>query len=258
MQLRFILAVFLSIALVGLASWYRFGVESYTQPVDLAALESTSIDSEYYSDEAFLEEFLKPKATSTVAVAEDLSSTDIVGRQLILDYVNLAASGGASISSINALADKYVDSIPSLNKAEPLNITDIKIVADSKVNFQNYAEVITDIHNSYAQELVGLGISGVGLNTLGPELYAFTKAFSQAYKKAAFRLESLPVPQSLASKHLELINSYLSSAAAMESIAHTEEDSAEALAGIIVLKTNLDKEDSLLVEISDILTLNEL
>jgi len=89
---------------------------------------------------------------------------------------------------------------------------------------------------------------------LNTALYSFALTLSTAYTEAASKLKNLPVPASLVPTHLQLVNSYLSSATAMKAVSETEQDSAAAFAGLVVLNENLNKENTILTEISQILT----
>lgn len=253
MRFKVALAFLISIILIGGASWSRFGTPKYARP-NITTVEQGGEKGIY--DAEILQNFLTPKTetANTITPTTSLSDTDLIGRGLIMSYIDLATSGQATEDRITALADQYVEGIPTLNKAEILQYTDIKSVPDTQSNFQQYANNLTDIHQSYATSVKQAGVGPNGLNTLNPELYSFASTFSNAYKNAALKLKDVPVPSSLAQNHLQLLNSYLSSATAMEAVSKTEQDSASAFAGLIVLNENLNKEDVLLIEISKILT----
>lgn len=252
MRLRLALAFLVSIALIGVASWSRFAVAEKT-PANIVAIEQPEISGDDYDE--ILRDFLEPKtATSTPSEKGPLSSTDLIGRGLIMDYIGLAASGQATEASIATLANQYVTSIPALSKAQTISYSDLKKVTDTKINFQNYADELIKIHNSYAEIINGTNLDA--FTNLNPNLYSMASTLGQAYIEAASKLKSLPVPTSLIQVHLQLVNSYFSSAAAMNAISGTETDSAAAFAGLITLNDNLTKEDAFLSEISQILTSN--
>ncbi|KKQ83449.1 MAG: hypothetical protein UT07_C0004G0003 [Parcubacteria group bacterium GW2011_GWB1_38_8] len=254
MRFRLALALLISILLVVTASWSRFGTTNYAPSI--ATLEQIQTDNEYYSDDSFIRDFLKPSTASTTLPAEPLSNTELIGRQLILDYIGLATSGQATEANIDAVANKYLESIPKIIKVQKISRSDIKIVPDNKSNFQNYADQILKIHREYAENINKAYTGANSLKTLNPAMYAFTLTFNISYINAANGLKNLPVPTSLADLHLQLINSYFSSAASMKALSETEQDSTAAFAGLIILNENLDKEDVILNEISNILTAN--
>lgn len=253
MRLRLALAFLVSIALIGAASWFRL-TTSENAPSNIVAVEQFGTSDVY--DGNILRDFLEPKATSTTSVETTLSNTDLIGRQLILDYVGLAASGGAGPESIDALANKYIDNLPALNDTPSIGYADIKTVPNTKSNFQNYADEITKIYIEYAERISKASIGGDNLNTLNPALYSFALTFNAAYIDAALKLQNLSVPASLAPIHLQLVNSYLSSAAATKAVSETEEDSAAAFAGLVILNKNVVKEKTLINEIDRTLISN--
>lgn len=253
MRFRLALALSASIIVIGIASWLRFGTIKYVSP-SIVAVEQAGVDSKSYED--IIQELAKPKTASTTSIEGPTSGTEVISHQLISDYVDLAAGGRATESSIASLADKYVENIPTLIKATVISYSDIQIVPNTKINFQNYADTLTKINSEYTNQISKASSGKENLAVLGPDLYFLAKNFSLAYTDAIPKLKNLPVPTSLALSHLQLINSYLSSAAAMKAISETEQDSATAFAGLIILNQNLTKEDLLLNEIGKILTSN--
>lgn len=253
MRFNLALAVLMSVLLIGVSSWSRFTTTNKTQQ-GIVAVEQFNTNNDDYED--ILQDFSTPKTASTTPVERSLSNTDLIGRQLILDYIGLAGSGQATDASVAALAEQYVISIPSINKAPTINSKDIQVVSNIKTNFQSYANEFTKIHKSYAEYINKAYVVGTNLNTLNPELYSLAITFSTAYTDTALKLKNLPVPTSLVSAHIQLVNSYLSSATAMKAISETEQDSAAAFAGLITLNENLDKENAFINAISQILTSN--
>ena len=255
MRFRLALAFSVSVILIGFASWSRLGTAENTQP-GIVAVERLGTNEEGYQD--FLQDFLEPKTLEATSPGEPLSNTDIIGRQLVMDYIELSASGKATEASLAALADRYVESIPALTQASSISYADIQTVPDTKANFQNYADKLVKIHKDYAARIGKAAAQEASFESLNPALYSFVSTFGAAYKDAALKLQGLPVPAALVKSHLQLVNKYLSSAAAMEAVSKTETDSATAFAGLIVLKRNVDEEEALRGEISRILTLNGL
>ena len=254
MRLGLALALLVSTLLIGTASWYRFATTKYVQS-DLVAIQPFDTENAY-SEEEILSDFLRPKTASSTFPEGPLSNTDIIGRQLIMDYIGLAASGGTDTKSISILVDRYIESIPTLNQAATISTAELRTISNTKSNFQNYATGLTKIYKEYATQ-ISAAYQGVGrVEGLNPAIYSFALTASNAYAEAALKLKNLPVPASLASTHLQLVNSYYSSAAAMRAIAETERDSVSAFAGMTVLSENTDKEKVLLTEISQILTSN--
>ena len=252
MSFRIALALSLSVILVGVASWDRFiGVEKSNPTISIVENTNTEAQDKYY------QELMKGYTeTSTSTATKKLTGTDLIGRQMIIDYVDLSTSGQASSDNINALAERYVESIPTLNNARKASILDIKVVSNSKTSFQNYSNEISSIQSQYAKDTDNLYNKNPNINELGKAYYGFSSSMSTIYNELANKLMETPVPGSLVQKHLELINIYLSNASAVEAMSKTEEDPATSFAGIIALKENTNREGLVLNEILKILTEN--
>ena len=253
MHARLALALFVSTLLVGGALWIRLSNGAEIK------YELATVESDDAADAELLQYFLEPPEETPTAPVKTapLTNTDILGRQLVMDYINLAASGEATEAQIETLAQKYVEIIPALNLAESISYIDLTTAPNTKANFQKYADEITAIHKTYAENISKKYV-GVNLDKPNAATYSFALAFGQAYRDAAEKLKDISVPNSLVQVHLKLTNSYLSSAASMKAVAQIDLDSASAFAGVITLNQNLNQEDALRGEISKILTANGL
>lgn len=134
MRNRVAFALFLSLLLVGTATWMRSENYSENPSYSLTEVKNTSPKDDSFS----IESFLGIKENKAESEEVELSKTDIIGRQLILDYVELATSGQATEANIAALAERYVESIPNLNTVTKISPFDVKSVANNLANFQRY------------------------------------------------------------------------------------------------------------------------
>ena len=244
------LSLTISVLLIGVASWYRFGTVKVSQP-NLVAVELTADD---YKE--IVADFTGPKEVVMASSTKPFTSTDLVGRQLISDYVSLAGSGQVTDADILALADRYVEGLPTLSSAPTISYTDLKLVSDNKNNFQNYADTLTKIFNEYQASTNKIQINESDLETLSPAFYSSVATLSTAYASATFKLKIVAVPSSLGPSHLELVNIYLSTVAATNAISKTEQDSTAAFAALIHLNKDLERRTALLEEIAQILNSN--
>lgn len=255
MPFRLALALSVSVLFIGVASWYRFGTVEKVQP-NIVAVDTLETGSNNYED--ILGDFTAPKTAGTTTPQDPLSSTDLIGRQLILDYVGLAANGQATEAGLDLLASQYVENIATISKTVAMSSADIKTVADTKANFQNYDKKITKIYGDYAESIGKMRAVADNPDTLDSALYAAMLNLNATYNKAALELKDLPVPLSLATPHLKLLNSYLSSAAATKAISETQQDPAAAFASLVILSENNNAENAILNEISQILISNDI
>ncbi|MBI1974535.1 MAG: hypothetical protein HYS51_01640 [Candidatus Zambryskibacteria bacterium] len=248
MRQRLALAFLVSTTIIGAALWQRVSTTSYVKP----ALEITPKLDVYQgiSDEDFVRDFTEPtKADSTVA-EKPLTNTDIIGRQLVSDYIGLVVKGGAGTETINTLAEQYASIVPSLNKSAKLTYTDIRTAPTTEDNLKYYGNEIDRIYVSYS-ELINKAYS-----SSRTAYYSFAKDAVPAYLQIIEDIKMLSVPLPLASTHLELINLHLSNLSAAESIQKAEEDPLTAFAGFIAINDNSEKEIALLKEIEQTIQIN--
>ncbi len=193
--------------------------------------------------------------SSSTAETENLTGTDLIGRQLILDYVSLAQEGQASAENLNLLAENYVDSLPTLISAQKIYSTDIQVVTNNSANFQKYSDEMESIYKDYSSGLFGSYSERDYLSETdgGKEMYI---KMAKVYQETADRLKSLAIPNAVGEEHLELINTYLENAAGMRSVANSETDAASSFAGVITISSNLEDEQRLLEEIEKIVNEN--
>jgi len=185
-----------------------------------------------------------------------LTTTDLIGHQLILDYVDLATRGQATDENLNKLAENYVDSIPTILSPRTLNYTDLTSVSNTRLNLQTYATDFTKIYKSYSERVKAANANAKNSNVLGPGLYSLASNLSKIYLDTSNQLQKLPVPLALAENHLKIINIYLEDSVAMKAISETEKDASQAFAGMVTINNNMDEESAILNSITDILTKN--
>lgn len=254
MKPKIVLALSVSALIIGGASFSRFyspvkasnsGITAVNQKVDNTTAFQTAAGA--YSNAA---------STTGAATETSLSNTDVIGRQLILDYVDLATSGRATEENINALAERYAESIPTLSKVVSVKTDDIQTESNTLENFKNYDDALTIVLRKYENSIGTAYKQGKNLNTTGAGLYSFASVTSDIYSDTAESIKKIPTPIALVSAHMRLINNYLSSAAAFRALSETEKDPAAAFAGVLALNTNPDQEEAILKEISQILKSN--
>ena len=249
-----ILAVLASLVLVGGAFWYRFQTPEPTP--NLVAVTNETPTSEAFYNELFANFVNAASSTSATTPEDPKTGTELIGRQLMLDYLNLAGTGQATEANLQALADQYVESIPTLNYASRVTFGDLVIVGNDKEDFRTYSNGLGMIYQKHAGAVTSGSSMEEVSNSITNAHYAFLKKAGQSYTDQAIDLKNLPVPAKLANAHLKLVNLHLSSGAALESFSKTEEDPASGFAGVIILNQNLNEETTILQEIGTILSQN--
>jgi len=251
MQARLVLAISLSIILIGTAFLTRFF--NRTDNSDQLVLESNPVNIE--GVELFGNNFSKEVEKITTSDTEKPSGTDLFGRGLIGDYINLAASGQATQENLDSLAEMYINNIGILGSSKTINAFDLKIISSNKTNLSIYADNLVKIENEY-KKTISILYSQTPSTELGPELYLWTQKFGKACEKIAEDLQLIPTPTIVSILHVDLVNYYLSCSNAMLSIARTQEDPAQAFAGLATFNQQVSNERVILSDITTILNAN--
>jgi len=239
MRFRLTIALTISLFLIIFAGWMR--VHPKSPPQGLVAVKNADLapspEFSTTTDSNSLENI------STASTSEPLSDTDLIGRQLFSDYLDLTMQGQATPENVDALAGIYAQSITSLtNNAPRITSLDISIVPNSQASIQAYGDSLTNIYVKYEALLKDAFSSGQSLNTVGTALTAFGVNISKIYTNEVNELKKLSVPAKVSENHVSLINTYLSSASAYKALANADENPAEAVAAITIGEKNADQE----------------
>lgn len=176
-------------------------------------------------------------ATSTPeSKPETLSTTDLVARQLLMDYLGLASNGQTDPTSLQNLANKYVDQIAVLAKpAEEISPSSLQTVPDSSANYLAYDNTLSSLNQNFVNSLSRVDKSK-------PEEVAKTLAASYALE--ATELKSMPVPLGAVSAHIKIIANYETLAKAYGGI-FGDIDPSQAFANLYLLQNASSESDSL-------------
>ena len=236
-----ITAIVVSVVLIIGALWFRFSTTVST-PNNLVALPADQLPDTYYED--VIAKFLEPPATpsSTISSEEKLSTTDLVARQMVLDYLGLAQNGQATPANLSALAMKYIDTIPNALTPRTLLVTDLHVVSNSAAAYTAYGDAFNTAYQNYSTKLAG---AYVDTEVIGAASSKMAVSMAKTYTEMASILSKLSVPAALMQLHLSLINIYLANAASMNAITRAETDPASSFAGLILLKANASKEEEI-------------
>jgi len=244
-RIKLTIALSIAVALIGGATWSRF---FQTTPQE-AYLVSVPEIEQLSSEEEFLEDFVDTGASLSTGPAAPLSETDLVGRQLFSDYIELASMGQTSSENLNTLATKYANNIlngPSVGRIE---INQIIIVPNSEENLSRYSQSITFIRNKYKNLAEGQYRTSEISDVNSPAFKTFMSAAGKLYRASANELLGVQTPISLAEDHRALINNYLGSALAMEALANISNDPVSAYAALNTQAKNTKEETDLLLKI---------
>lgn len=241
-----IMALATSLALVGWASWYR--IVSRPAAALLVSVPHQDVPQAYYDD---LIQKYAGTSSSSPAEREDLTTTDLVSRQLISDYLALAQNGQATDANLTDLATRYAASIPTIITTKKIAPIDLHIVSNSQANYEAYSSQMTDIYNSYSSAI--LSVAPKSKLAASPADVPWDK-LEKAYAQTADRLKELSVPASIADDHASLVNLYVEDAAACHALSLSSSDPASSFAGLILWNSNAEKEKELTSEMQNIVS----
>lgn len=90
MKTRIAIALVASAILIGSALLSRTAGKD-KENIGVLSVREAEVSEEEYQD--FLQDFLSPRSSTTTPLEYSDNSTDLLGKQLVLDYVNLVATG---------------------------------------------------------------------------------------------------------------------------------------------------------------------
>ncbi len=251
MRFSILSALFVSVALIGGAGWFKTtNVKNPPQtitPVDRAS--DSGLDTYTPTSVADL------SANSLDEGGANLTTTDLVGRQLISDYLSLAGGSDVSEESLTKLGEKYANSIAEIESSTKIDPSTLTTVSDTKANLEKYSEELSLVENSRVDELNRISENeSVANESL---IYKTAGDISSIYEDAGERLMSISVPSSLLTLHTNLVNSYLSVSAGMKSLSKVEEDSVLSFAGVISAQSGIKAGQTIVRDIVEILIKND-
>ncbi len=248
MRFSILSALLVSVALIGGAGWFK------TTNVKNAPQSIVSVDSNRANELSTYTPTNKANlgtANQAISQEDTLNTTDLVSRQMFLDYINLVSEGNASTDSLDLIADKYVELIPTLSIDSPqaIKITDLAIIPDTESAYKNYDEKMTGAYNEYISAL-SYEDNDIFSETVEPEVENPTDHMHQEYLRIANSLKVIPVPSSIATLQLELINHYLELAFLFENISSESDDPATLMAHMVKINNKIYADDAIIEQIN--------
>lgn len=245
MLFRVGLAVFVSLALIGGAVWSQLPGAKNSAPT-LVAVETKRDYTDIYWPE---------KIEDTTNDEASLTTTDLVSRQLMGDFMNLSINGQATQGSIENLAGRYAELIESLGgaSAEEFMLSDLNVVPANQNTLASYRQSLDE-----AKESFWIDSEESADEIDESDEYEAAIVMSILYESMVNRLLELSVPQSVASAHLALVNNYSTLAAEMLLVSNSDSDPMLIIANLSSLSDNLDREERLWGNIDQILAKHDL
>ncbi|MBX4198074.1 hypothetical protein KW782_01940 [Candidatus Parcubacteria bacterium] len=183
----------------------------------------------------------KKETTSSTASAP-LTTTEKLARDLFTQYMTLKQTGKEITPGIEQqLVQNFIDASKTTTDTKPTyNLGHLKLTTNTPEALRNYGNAFGKIilSNSFAQfdkegllinELV---IANVAVEKNNPAELKKIEAMITAYRKIIAGLLALPVPQNVATSHLDFINNLQFAIKADEGLLKVFEDSAQSIVSL--------------------------
>lgn len=187
---------------------------------------------------------------------ENLTETDKLARELFSTVASLNQAGAVDQSTVEQLSSSLIEKIKNSTPRKTFLISDIKIVKnDTAQAVKIYNDTLDKISKDYPYPkktipdvLEKLVIDGENIDeSVLPELDPIVKQLN----KILSEILKVPVPESLASLHLEFINELQKLSENVSDIRLYDTDIIIALSGINKYETTATNLDSAAINLSD-------
>lgn len=252
------IALLLSLSLVGGALWYRF---VRIAPYSISEEIVTVRDANNYSSEDLVGNETSGDNGSAVLESpevSELSEADVIGQRLFSDYISLKSQGQVTPDNVGALANTYAERIANTKlEVQKISLSELSTIPDSEENLTIYGKTMFNLRKKY-RDLAAAEYSKSGNITeiTSPSFRSFMGAVGKLYRDSADELKKIKVPNTLATNHREIINTYLESAVVIESFGNVSSDPIKAYAAINIYSKNSEKETALFINIEKTLQAN--
>ncbi len=248
-------AIFLSVALISGALWVRY---DKTNAFKEKEAELLAVRSQNQKDTALVNEELFGNSNPNSENKIPLNETDLVGRQLFTEYMDLSSKGQATPENLNKLAEKYAKNIITLDNSVYINESQIKTVEDTESNLEFYGQTVFEIRAKYSTIIKAESRKNSSLTAGSPEFSKFMLKVSDLYKTSSNEIRNTPVPEILKKTHLDLVNNYISSSNSAKALSDLKSDPLSAYAALNTQAKNSEEESSIFLTIEQTMRSNGL
>lgn len=251
MKTRVILAIVVSVLLIGFAIWYRFDTTKNTSGTLILESRGGEINLVEYKQNQTSENLNLLLSTST----SPLTKTETLGRGLISDYINMAINGQATPDGLAQLANDYVENVTLLDTANQISSFDVKTTNSTRANLSLYAQQVEGIIREHSLAITTI-YSSTPKTGSEEEVYELGTRVGVVCGSTANKLKQMLIPTAVLDPHVQLINLYLECEGAMKSLSKAIEDPAKSFSGLVNLSSIASSEKDLLNKIEAILIKN--
>jgi hypothetical protein len=162
-----------------------------------------------------LSEFTTPTAKNLPAKLPEAKDSEAVAKNLLVDLVALKESGASTPTTRKDLANKlFLEA--GLDKPflfTPYQVADLRIIADSDVAKENYKKGLLDVFQKNRYPGLGNEVEtwilskGAGSSAGEEGKRALEKGYT-SYQSITEGLRAMPVPESMQTSHLSILNTF--------------------------------------------------
>lgn len=200
----------------------------------LWGLDPTELYTGNMSNREIIESKKKALGLTNPTSDEPLNETDTIARQLFSIAMSLSEEG-ASIEDIQSVGAAIGSEVPAYTVTKKYTHKDIKTNTTTVANLQNYQSTknaLTEIYGNDRSAEIIINIIDLGDYSEISQL----KEYEKNYKKIAEDLKNTPVPKSLASQHLDIINGLYGMAESFRYISESDKNMIIGLSGFSIYK----------------------
>lgn len=256
-RFRFISALVVSVALIGGALWFRFFQPS---PEEVRIAVVPTVEEMWQNLPKESEGSYGTGATTPDSLApetqDSLTPAGMVSRGLFTDFAMLQNQGQVTPANLDLLIEKYAEELTQFSASVEVNISHIVIATDTEENLAVYGQAAKNIRNKYASLASAQNNLEITANPASPEFKNFMTSVGLLYEQAAKEFLVLPVPTSLATNHINLVNNHLETAEIMRMIGNIDKEKIGAIAAMGAFTQNSAEENSLFLNIRRTLAAN--
>lgn len=191
-------------------------------------------DNQYAQSEASFSASQAGSATvHNIEFTESDSETDKLSKELFAEYITLKQSNAVSPVTMESVVTRLIDKYDTLENIRKYTLADIKLLPNENQELvREFANSVAAVKVKYTNLYTQNQISAADTANPETELVPKLRNASLLYEAMAGELLLIPAPQSLTTIYLELINSYLESAAGLHEFSLLAENPLVSAYGI--------------------------
>ncbi len=178
--------------------------------------------------------FSTPNKAKLGNVPEKLTATDLLSRNFFTQYVSLSQSGviGDPSAVSNAVDQTISSSASGLSGPKTYSLGDVHVVNDSDSAIKNYDSVIVSVSNIYSHQPDEADIAARAFEDSDTGILADIDPIISTYRNLLSRLMSTPVPRSMSSYQVDLLNGFSMLLYSAQAFRHMDTDALSGLAAV--------------------------